>query len=94
MKMKTKLKYIIFMFLIQAIFFVNVFPGIPATYAQKNLVFNSITPSSGVVGKYKKFEVDVKINLTFNNPYDSEEISFWGNFVSPSGKKYRVPGFY
>ncbi|MFH1239448.1 MAG: DUF5060 domain-containing protein, partial [bacterium] len=92
--MKTKLKYIIFMFLIQTIFFANVFSAIPAAYAQKSLVFNSITPYSGVVGKYKKFEVDVKINLTFNNPYDSEEVRFWGNFVSPSGKKYRVPGFY
>ena len=92
--MKTKLKYIIFMVLIQALFFINIFSTIPGVYALKNLLFKSITPSSDVVGKYQKFEVDIKINLTFKNPYNSEEVSLWGNFVSPTGKKYRVPGFY
>ncbi|MFH1784062.1 MAG: DUF5060 domain-containing protein [bacterium] len=88
------MKCIIFVLIAQVLCFISIYPAIPAAYGQKDLVFESITPSSGVVGKYLKFEIDVKINLTFENPYDSEKVRLWSNFVSPAGKKYRVPGFY
>ncbi|MBG0858854.1 MAG: DUF5060 domain-containing protein [Bacteroidales bacterium] len=48
------------------------------------------------LGLYEKFEVSFNINNgnEYINPFDPEEIDITAIFTSPSGKKWRIPGFY
>lgn len=48
------------------------------------------------IGLYEKFEVSFNINNTneYVNPFDPDEIDITAIFTSPSGKKWKVPGFY
>ncbi len=45
------------------------------------------------VGRYQKFEINFDLNAYFN-PYDDEQIDLWAEFKSPSGKDFKVFGFY
>lgn len=49
------------------------------------------TSSSHMVNK--KFELDVDA-VTTGNKYDPNEVNLYGQFVSPSGKLYEMPGFW
>lgn len=49
------------------------------------------TSSSHVVNK--KFELDID-SVTTGNKYDPNEVNVYGQFVSPSGKLYEMPGFW
>ena len=48
------------------------------------------------IGLYQKFEVSFNINNgnEYANPFDPEEIDISAVFISPSGKKWTIPGFY
>ena len=48
------------------------------------------------LGLYEKFEVSFNINNgnEYINPFDPEEIDISAVFTSPSGKKWKIPGFY
>lgn len=48
------------------------------------------------LGLYEKFEVSFNINNgnEYVNPFDPEEIDITAVFTSPSGKKWKIPGFY
>ncbi|MDZ7374367.1 MAG: DUF5060 domain-containing protein [candidate division KSB1 bacterium] len=47
------------------------------------------------VGLYEKFEAVANVeNVVFTNPYDPEQIALWAEFLSPSGRQWRIPGFY
>lgn len=41
----------------------------------------------------EKFELDID-SETYGNKYDPNEINVYGQFVSPSGKLYQMPGFW
>jgi hypothetical protein len=60
---------------------------LPATPLITNVQFPA------AIYKYQKFEVDFDLN-TYLNPYDFEQIDLWAEFISPSGKRAKVFGFY
>ena len=46
------------------------------------------------IGLYEKFELNVDLRATFSNPFDPEEVDLWAEFTAPSGKVYKIWGFY
>ncbi len=46
------------------------------------------------VGLYCKFELEVMAEARFANPYDPEEVALTAEFTAPSGKVWKVDGFY
>ena len=49
---------------------------------------------SNTVGLYEKLELHVDLKATYANPYDPEQVDLWAEFTSPSGKPWRIWGFY
>lgn len=43
---------------------------------------------------YEKIELHIALLATYNNPYDPDDIDLWAEFTAPSGKVFRVFGFY
>jgi len=56
--------------------------------------FLSVHPVSKRVRLYEKFELRIDLNATYANPFDPEEVELFAEFTSPSGKEWRIPGFY
>jgi hypothetical protein len=54
----------------------------------------SVSTGSSSVGKYVKEELTVGLGSTYSNPYDPTVIDLSANFTSPSGKAWKVNGFY
>ncbi len=46
------------------------------------------------VGIYEKFEVSLELKCEFINPFDPDQIDINAEFTAPSGKKWRINGFY
>lgn len=46
------------------------------------------------VGLYEKFEVSFELKCDFVNPFDPADIDIRAEFTSPSGKKWKINGFY
>ena len=46
------------------------------------------------VGLYSKFEVSLELKCQFTNPFDPDDIDIRAEFTSPSGKKWKINGFY
>lgn len=48
------------------------------------------------VGQFEKFEVSFNINNgnEYANPFDPEEVDIMAFFTAPSGKVWKIPGFY
>ena len=46
------------------------------------------------IGKYDKFEAKIALNATFENPFNPSEIDIQVFFTAPSGKKWKINGFY
>ncbi len=46
------------------------------------------------VGLYEKFEVSLEIKCEFTNPFDPDQIDINAEFTAPSGKKWKINGFY
>lgn len=57
-------------------------------------VFNNVTAVSSTVGRFNKFELIIHLTAGFSNPYNYDDIALQCEFVSPSGKKDTVDGFY
>jgi hypothetical protein len=70
----------------------------PAISQVTELILPEISVSqtnTSTVGKYEKFEVKLELeNVSYENPFDPEEIDVYAIFSAPSGKNYRVNGFY
>ncbi len=84
--MKSKTFFIIFLFaLLTIIKPQNIYadPGI-----------DSIQENINTVGRYEKFEITLEVEAKFSNPYDPEDIDLSAQLISPSGKNYKVNGFY
>lgn len=54
----------------------------------------TITRNSDTVGKYEKLELTVDLAGTFANPYDPDVIDLSAQFTSPSGKAWKINGFW
>lgn len=54
----------------------------------------SVQANSANVGLYEKFELRIEIKATCTNPFDPDEIDLAAEFISPSGKKWDIWGFY
>ncbi len=46
------------------------------------------------VALYDKFEVRLAISANYANPFDPEDIDVMATFTAPSGKQWKIPGFY
>src|SRR4051794_11630882 len=46
------------------------------------------------VKRYEKLELRVDLQATYQNPYDPDEIDLWAEFTAPSGKTWKIWGFY
>ena len=46
------------------------------------------------IGLYEKFELAVDLDATYSNPFDPEQIDVWAEFTSPSGRSWKIWGFY
>jgi len=57
-------------------------------------VFSSITPNATSINRFEKFELNIKINAQFTNPFDYNDISVRCVFSNPNGRKDTVDGFY
>ena len=55
---------------------------------------STVTKNPDPVGKYVKFELTVALGSTYTNPYDPTQIDLSATFTSPSGKAWKVNGFY
>jgi hypothetical protein len=53
-----------------------------------------ITRPPQEIGLYDKLEMSLNINATFTNPFDPDELDIMATFKAPSGKEWKVPGFY
>jgi len=51
-------------------------------------------PAPEASGLYEKFELHVDLKASYTNPFDPDQIDLWAEFTSPSGKPWRVCGFY
>ncbi len=64
--------------------------------AQKKPEMLDMRQRSDTVGLFEKFEVSFNINNgnLYVNPFDPEEIDIMADFMAPSGKVWKIPGFY
>jgi hypothetical protein len=50
--------------------------------------------TNGIVPRYNKFEITLTLDTNYSNPFDPDEISVDGCFISPSNVTLVQPGFY
>lgn len=56
--------------------------------------FITIDRNNSQIGKYEKFELTIDAKAKYVNPYNEKDVSIKAIFVSPSGIKKSVSGFY
>src|SRR5450432_388620 len=54
----------------------------------------NIFQAADSVGLYDKHELRLNVKASFANPFDPEDVDIMTTFISPTGKKWTVPGFY
>lgn len=57
-------------------------------------VIQNIRTIKDTVGLYEKFEIQIIMTAKYQNPFDPGEIDITTVFTSPSGKEWRINGFY
>jgi len=57
-------------------------------------IIHNVTKNSNTIAKYNKLELTIELTANFNNPYDYSEINLQAIFISPSGEKDTIDGFY
>ena len=65
-----------------------------SSYAASPAEIVNIRQRPDTVGVYEKFEVSLELKCEFVNPFDPDDIDIQALFISPSGKKWNIPGFY
>jgi len=69
--------------------------GIVAPVVAAAPVIHSVRPgTAGPVGLYEKFELRIDMDATYANPFDPDEIDLGATFTAPSGKTWKIWGFY
>ena len=76
----------ILLFLVASIFIVNVTQGNP--------VIQRINVPKDTVGLYEKFEMRINLTASFQNPFEPDDIDITTVFNSPSGKQWKINGFW
>jgi len=56
--------------------------------------YNDISTNSDTIGQYQKFEITIDLTADFFNPFNFEQITLQGHFISPTGTIIFVDGFY
>jgi len=51
-------------------------------------------PESKSIPQYSKFEIRIKTNVQYTNPFDPEEVNLQVHFHTPNGAKDLLPAFY
>ncbi len=46
------------------------------------------------VGCFEKLELQIDLRAGFQNPYDPDDLDLWAEFQAPSGKTWKIWGFY
>lgn len=46
------------------------------------------------VKRYEKLELRIDLKATFSNPNDPDDIDLWAEFTAPSGRQWKIWGFY
>ncbi|MDH5602552.1 MAG: DUF5060 domain-containing protein [Cyclobacteriaceae bacterium] len=46
------------------------------------------------LGRFDKFEARIALKATYENPFDPSEIDIYASFTSPTGKIWKINGFY
>jgi len=54
----------------------------------------SVRADARQVGMYEKFELRIDLEATYTNPFDPEQIDLRAEFTAPSGKTWKIDGFY
>ncbi|MBM4033004.1 MAG: DUF5060 domain-containing protein [Planctomycetes bacterium] len=52
-----------------------------------------VRPSAGQVGTFEAFELTLRLDAEFANPFDPDEIDVWADVADPTGRVRRVHGF-
>ncbi|HLA39095.1 MAG TPA: DUF5060 domain-containing protein, partial [Candidatus Glassbacteria bacterium] len=55
---------------------------------------NRVRPGADTLGLYEKFEVGVSLDAEFANPFDPAQVDLQAEFTSPSGRTWKIWGFY
>jgi len=53
-----------------------------------------IHPSTREAARFGPLEVEVELEKNYGNPFDPKEVEVGAEFISPSGRKFTIPGFY
>ena len=69
------------------------FPG-QITPMRAALRIGKATATSSPIPQYGRLELAVDLDATYENPFDPDDVRLDAVFTSPSGKTYRVPGFF
>jgi len=67
--------------------------GVPALSCSVPEVL-SVTPLVDDVRQYAVSEFAIRANAKFDNPYDARQVRLDAEFETPSGRVYRIPGFW
>ncbi|MCI5082514.1 MAG: FG-GAP-like repeat-containing protein, partial [Saprospiraceae bacterium] len=57
-------------------------------------IIRSIVANDTVVPAHDKFELEVELEASFDNPFDYEQVHLRAEFTAPGGQTYLVDGFY
>ncbi|RAP76156.1 DUF5060 domain-containing protein [Paenibacillus montanisoli] len=68
-------------------------PASPAQSAKAPVILN-VQANTTAVDLYAKFELKLELEADYTNPYDPNQIDLSMELTSPSGKKWKVNGFY
>lgn len=83
---------LLLVFLISALFALQTFSQVTENLQPEISVSQTNTST---VKKYEKFEIHLELkNATYENPHNPEDIDVYAIFSAPSGKNYRINGFY
>ncbi len=69
-------------------------PNAPTGPGISTIATNLVDYPNGSLPRYKKFEITFKLNTTYSNPFDLDEIRVDAYFITPAGNTIIQPGFY
>ncbi len=63
-------------------------------YANQPPEILTIIQRSDSIGLYEKLEISLTLKCEFTNPFNPDEIDIGATFTSPTGKNWKINGFY
>ncbi len=58
------------------------------------LTLRRVVANANSVPRYEKLELTVDLGATYDNPFDPDDVALDAVFISPTGKRFNVPGFF